>query len=156
MADQLYRKRQGKMIGGVAAGLGEYINVDPILIRVLFVIFTIINPLTLLAYIILWIVVEEQPYQAYEMGSSNSYSSNESETESSQNVESESKETYAAEIKKPEGRGRKIAGILLIAIGFVFLADQWFPRFDFADIFPYALIAGGIWLLINATKKESK
>ena len=158
MAERLYRSRRKKMIGGVSAGLGEYINVDPVLIRVLFVIFTIINPLTLLAYIILWIVVEEEPYEkpAFEMNSSYSTGA-ESKTESSFEEQNASETEQTTEIKKEkDGRGRTIAGIILIAIGLVFLADEWFPTFDFVDIFPYALVAGGLWLVIKSKNKKEK
>lgn len=160
MAEKLYRSRRKKMIGGVSAGLGEYLNVDPVLIRVLFVILTIINPLTLLAYIILWIVVEEEPYQneAFEMGSSTEYkqtqTSSEPQNEDTGTSGARTKSQHSTEVK--EGRGKTIAGIILIAIGFVFLAEQWFPRFDFGDIFPYALVGVGAWLIYNSLNKNKR
>src|SRR5690606_30841933 len=60
--ERLYRSREKKVIGGVAGGLGEYLNIDPVILRVLFVIFAIINGLGILLYILLWIVVPEEPY----------------------------------------------------------------------------------------------
>lgn len=54
---RLYRSRSQKMLGGVCGGLGEYFDVDPILIRLLFVVTTFISGAGILAYIILWIVV---------------------------------------------------------------------------------------------------
>src|SRR5688572_2054274 len=54
---RLYRSRSQKMIAGVSGGLGEYFDVDPVLIRLLFVVTTFISGVGILAYIVLWIVV---------------------------------------------------------------------------------------------------
>jgi phage shock protein PspC (stress-responsive transcriptional regulator) len=45
------------MIAGVCGGLGEYFDVDPVLIRLLFVVTAFISGVGILAYIVLWIVV---------------------------------------------------------------------------------------------------
>lgn len=58
---RLHRSRTDKMIGGVCGGLGEYFNVDPTIIRVLWVVLTLI-PLPgsgILAYLILWIIMPQ-------------------------------------------------------------------------------------------------
>ena len=57
---RLYRSRSQKMIAGVSGGLGEYFDVDPVLIRLLFVVTTFISGVGLLAYIVLWIIVPLQ------------------------------------------------------------------------------------------------
>lgn len=54
---KLYRSRSQKMIAGVCGGLGEYFDVDPVLIRLLFVVTAFISGVGILAYIVLWIVV---------------------------------------------------------------------------------------------------
>ncbi len=54
---RLYRSRSQKMIAGVSGGLGDYFDVDPVLIRLLFVVTAFISGVGILAYIILWIVV---------------------------------------------------------------------------------------------------
>ncbi len=53
---KLYRDPDNKVIGGVCGGLGAYFDVDPVLLRVVFValLFIGFGPL---AYIILWIVI---------------------------------------------------------------------------------------------------
>lgn len=58
---RLYRSRTDRMIGGVAAGLGQYFSIDPTLVRLLFVIGTLAGGPGLLAYIILLIIVPEEP-----------------------------------------------------------------------------------------------
>ncbi|MFN8634592.1 MAG: PspC domain-containing protein [Chloroflexota bacterium] len=54
---RLYRSRSHKMLAGVCGGLGEYFDVDPVLIRLLFVVTAFISGAGILAYLILWIVV---------------------------------------------------------------------------------------------------
>lgn len=59
MAKKLVRSKKNKMIGGVCAGFGEYLDVDYTLIRLAFValaLMTAIFPM-LIFYIIAWIVI---------------------------------------------------------------------------------------------------
>ena len=49
------------MLGGVCGGLGEYLNVDPTLIRLLWVVFSLVYGIGILAYILAWIIVPERP-----------------------------------------------------------------------------------------------
>lgn len=60
---QLYRSRDNRMIGGICAGLGEYFNIDPTLIRLVFVFLTLIGfgGAVLIAYLVMLIVVPEEP-----------------------------------------------------------------------------------------------
>jgi phage shock protein C len=58
---RLYRSRNERMIGGVCAGLANYLNADPTLIRLLMVLFALAGGPGLLAYLILWIVVPLEP-----------------------------------------------------------------------------------------------
>jgi phage shock protein PspC (stress-responsive transcriptional regulator) len=54
---QLLRDQKRKIIGGVCSGLGNYFNVDPVWIRLLFALLAFAYGVTLLIYIIMWIVV---------------------------------------------------------------------------------------------------
>lgn len=57
---RLFRDPQDKVVAGVAAGMSAYFGIsDPIIIRLLFVIFTLSGGLGLLSYIVLWIAVPE-------------------------------------------------------------------------------------------------
>lgn len=51
-----------KMVAGVLAGLANYINIDPTIVRILYVILSIasIGFPGLIAYIIMWIIVSEE------------------------------------------------------------------------------------------------
>ena len=57
MEKRLQRSRTEKMIGGVCGGLAEYFNVDPTLLRILWVIVTLAGGAGLLLYIILWVIM---------------------------------------------------------------------------------------------------
>lgn len=54
---QLQRDQKRKILGGVCSGLGSYLNVDPVWIRLLFAILTVAYGITLVVYVIMWIVV---------------------------------------------------------------------------------------------------
>ena len=57
----LVRSRSNRMIAGVCAGLADYLNIDPTIIRLLFVLgFFTFNGAALLVYIIMAIVTPEQ------------------------------------------------------------------------------------------------
>jgi phage shock protein C len=61
---RLYRSTKDRMVAGVCAGVATYFKVDPTLVRLLFVIFALAGGPGLLAYIVLWIVVPEEPVAA--------------------------------------------------------------------------------------------
>ena len=58
---RLFRSKRDRMIGGVCGGLGNYFNVDPVIIRVVTVAMFFAGFLGLLGYIIAWIIVPEDP-----------------------------------------------------------------------------------------------
>ena len=61
MERRLYRSRNDRLIAGVAGGLGEYLGLDPVIIRVLFVILAVAGGPGVLLYIILWLVMPAEP-----------------------------------------------------------------------------------------------
>ena len=59
---RLYRSRSDRMIAGVAGGLGDYFNIDPTIVRLIFVFFVIFGVGSgVLAYFILMLLVPEEP-----------------------------------------------------------------------------------------------
>jgi phage shock protein PspC (stress-responsive transcriptional regulator) len=56
---RLIRSSNDKMVAGVSAGLADYFDVDPVLIRLAFVGLTMLNGVGLIAYLILAIVLPE-------------------------------------------------------------------------------------------------
>ena len=57
---KLTRKKDGRMVAGIASGLGEYFGLDVTLLRVLFVVFAIFGGAGLVIYIVMWIIVPEE------------------------------------------------------------------------------------------------
>jgi phage shock protein PspC (stress-responsive transcriptional regulator) len=56
---KMYRDPERKVLGGVSAGVASYFGVDVVVIRLLFVIFSVVGGLGLLLYIVLWIALPE-------------------------------------------------------------------------------------------------
>ena len=54
---RLYRQTNDNMIGGVCSGIAEYFEIDPVIIRVLFVIALFMGTMGFWLYIILWIII---------------------------------------------------------------------------------------------------
>ena len=59
---KLYRSVNNKMLGGVAAGLGEYLNIDPTIIRLGFVALALMGGPGIVIYLIMWLVVPPEPF----------------------------------------------------------------------------------------------
>lgn len=57
---RLYRSRTDRMLGGVCAGIGNYFNLDPILVRVAWVVGFFAAGIGFLTYLIAWIIIPEE------------------------------------------------------------------------------------------------
>jgi phage shock protein C len=58
---KLYRSRTDRKLAGVCGGLAQYFNADVTLIRVLFVVLALLGGPGLVMYLVLWIIVPEEP-----------------------------------------------------------------------------------------------
>lgn len=58
---RLYRSRTEKMIGGVCGGVADYLGIDVTVIRLLWVLVTLLGGAGVLAYLVLWIVIPQEP-----------------------------------------------------------------------------------------------
>ncbi|STY30616.1 phage shock protein C, PspC [Legionella wadsworthii] len=58
---KLWRSRKNRKIAGVCGGLGEYFSVDPVWMRLLFVIFFLAGGAAFIAYVILWLIIPVEP-----------------------------------------------------------------------------------------------
>ncbi len=58
----LYRNTTNKVFGGVCSGIADYFEIDPVVVRLVWVILTLLSMgLGIIAYIIAWIIIPEQP-----------------------------------------------------------------------------------------------
>ncbi len=145
MNKRLYRSTKDRMIGGVAAGLAEYFQIDPTIVRVIFVVTLFLGGSGVLAYLILWIVVPEDTKLQEYYGETDAAS----QANPPDSNTAEPKANY--NIYRPGDRSG-IAGIILIIIGLLFLLDNFLPRFHFGDFWPLILIGIGAGLLLNSKK----
>jgi phage shock protein C len=61
---KLYRSRANRKLAGVCGGLAQYFNADATLIRVLFVVLALLGGPGLVIYLLMWILVPEEPLDA--------------------------------------------------------------------------------------------
>lgn len=62
---RLYRTRDSRLLSGVCAGIADYFNIDPLVVRILAVVLTIASGgLFGIAYIAMWLIIPEAPDRA--------------------------------------------------------------------------------------------
>jgi phage shock protein PspC (stress-responsive transcriptional regulator) len=150
MNKKLYRSSKDRMLGGVAAGLAEYFEIDPTIVRVLFVVTLFLGGTGVIAYIILWMIVPEE--QIKFPGSETTEEKSEGKIPKEEN-QFNAKEYYSSLDRQREKR-RTIAGFILLALGLIFLADNFIPRIRFGDFWPLILVVAGIVILINSKRSN--
>lgn len=152
MNNRLYRDDIHKVIGGVCAGLADYLKIDVSIIRLIFVLTLILKGGGLLIYIVLWMVLPKKsgifppfqqpqpPFVDYTVPPVNS-------TPHWDPTLSQPKKTSTGAI---------IAGTVLIIIGGIVLMDDFdiIPDWDFDHLWPLALIGAGIAAIFAGSKKQ--
>ena len=61
MEKRLYKSKRNRTLLGVCGGIGEYLDVDPTIIRILWVIFTFMGGAGILAYIVCALIMSNDP-----------------------------------------------------------------------------------------------
>jgi phage shock protein PspC (stress-responsive transcriptional regulator) len=151
---RLYRSRTDVMIGGVCAGVAEYFGVDVTLVRLLWALAALFPPAPgVLAYIIAWIIVPVRPaFSASEtrMGEGEIVDERDAIEPGEQRPAVERQE-WSREAR------RKMAGLVLLAIGSLLLTRNLFPWFDLDRFWPVVLIVAGLALVFrNAGSRSSR
>jgi phage shock protein C len=136
---RLYRSREHAMLGGVCAGIAEYFDTDPSLVRLATVIMFFAGGIGILAYIVAWIIIPNKPLKAEtpEQDSKISVPENEEHSDLAHSV----------------GRPRFILGIGLIALGALFLMSNILPWFSFFNLWPVILIIIGVLVISRGIEK---
>jgi phage shock protein C len=117
----LRRSRDDRVIAGVCGGLGRYLQVDPVLLRIALVILTVSGGLGVLLYIVAVILIPEQQ-EGEDLGP----------------------------VPKARGDLWMYLGVGLIALGSILLVDQLVPWFD-RIVGPLVLVAIGIGILFRGS-----
>jgi phage shock protein C len=118
----LRRSRDDRVIGGVCGGLGRYLGLDPVLLRIAFVILAIAGGGGVLLYVLAWILIPEAR-----------------EGELLGTVRPSSADTT-----------RLIVGGTLIAVGTILLLNLSIPRIG-RYLWPLALIAIGVAVVLQSS-----
>jgi len=131
---RLYRSRHNRVIGGVCGGIGEYFDIDPLLIRLVWAVLFFIGGTGLFAYIIAWIIIPEKQWLPGMTEETNTY------TRDKNNV-----------------IPQVIIGLLLIIVGAALLFREWWYldqifrnifRFSIRYLIPILFIGLGIRVMV--------
>jgi phage shock protein C len=59
---RLYRSGKERILGGVCGGLGEYLDMDPTIVRLIWILLTLLSVgLGIVFYIIAWFIIPRNP-----------------------------------------------------------------------------------------------
>ncbi len=135
----IYRTREDRIIGGVSGGLAQHLKSDTSLIRILFIVLTILNGLGVILYALLWIILPE-----------------ENGDRMFATPENDNQKINIKMNKKDNTNAKLWSSIMLIMFGFIFLIDEFFSSIDFRDIWPVFLIITGLIIIFNGLNYKSK
>jgi phage shock protein C len=118
------RSRGERVIAGVCGGIGRYLGVDPVLLRIAFIVLALANGLGVIAYVVAWVAIpEERPGQP-----------------------------LAAAPEPRRGTGRLVLGGSLVVLGLVLLVDRLAPNLD--ELFwPVAVVAVGVAVMLVGLRR---
>ncbi len=145
---KIYRSDKNRILGGVCGGIGDYFDIDPVLIRLVFVLLTIAGGAGVLVYVISWIIIPEEPER---LERDNEKSGTEQIHEKAAEFAKEIKETVQKNNGK-DNEGRIITGLVILALGFLFLFQNVFHFNVWSIFWPVILIAIGLVIATGSKK----
>jgi phage shock protein C len=153
------RDGRGAMLGGVAAGFAEYLDVDPVLVRLGFVLLAFVNGLGVLFYGVCWLLMPRREAVASPAGQAPPGAPASGAFDEARAAG----ERLAAEVKAaaPDAASAQLGvGSVLVIVGTLLLAHNldWFHwphwlRFD--TLWPLALVALGVGLISKSRRPAS-
>jgi phage shock protein C len=152
---RLYRSIRDRKIGGVCAGLAEYFDFDPLLVRLIFVVLALAGGGGVLIYLVLWVVTPEKPFFLEQplAGQPQNAPSPDPAPQRPPDDPKPAEPLSAAHASQPH-RGSLIGALVLITLGVLFLADEFIPNISFGDLWPIILIVIGIGLLVGTAARR--
>lgn len=132
------RSNTNRVIGGVCAGLADYLNLDIALMRVLFVVAAFCGSFGFWLYIILWIVIPSQKLLNFD---------NMQQEETTIDI--------TPDEKRGSNKGAITISIILIVIGLIALMDNFLYIDWIWKLWPVILIALGVVIIINTQKNRN-
>lgn len=139
---RLYRSTSNSVIAGVAGGLGEFFAIDPIILRLLFVVTLFFGGAGLVVYILMWLIV---PADTKVVKGDNQLTSSQ--------VEKSEAKPETVDDSDDVSQSKRTLGILLVVVGSVFLLNNLglVRMFDVFRFWPIAIVLLGIVLI---TKRD--
>jgi phage shock protein C len=135
---RLYRCRDNRRLAGVAAGLAEFFDLDPTLVRVLWFLSIFVGGLGVLLYIGMAIIVPLEPLSAEAAAREATV-----ETEGHRHA------------TRGDGRWTTIVGLVLILFGSLAFVDRFLPALDVKHfVVPFGAILIGALLVASAIRRE--
>lgn len=171
MRSRLVRSRRDAVIAGVCAGLGEYFQIDPVVVRLVFVLITLTSGIGFLLYPILWIIMPKAPPDApSSLGEQSAVYSRQAYQPQYARQSGYAETSFADAASDPPSTGQTInlrldpsasmsaptpaprrrlnwAGIILIGLGLIFLAEQF--GIETEIVFPLLMIVIGVLLIFR-------
>jgi phage shock protein C len=148
MKNRLYRNTQNKVLGGVCAGLADYFDTDPVLVRLLFVFGNVLGFSTFLIYVVLWVVLPPV-YPPFD------FTAEPIVTPPPFNPKQQPVRPKAA--KKRSNFG-VVFGALLIAFGVIFLLLNFniVPTFVLSKGWPVLMIVWGLYRIFGGGSRPDQ
>jgi phage shock protein C len=144
MRERLYRSRGDRMLFGVAGGMARYFNLDPAIVRLVWVLLFLAGGAGILLYIVAAIVIPEEPagYAA---------------TAAAAGERAAGTPARAGWMgqRRDTGGGAIVLGLVLVLAGGWFLAQRIFPQLDPQLVWPAVLIVLGVVLVVGALRRSS-
>jgi phage shock protein PspC (stress-responsive transcriptional regulator) len=125
------------MIAGVAGGLAEYFDIDPVFVRAIFVASIFLSGIGILIYLVLWIITPQTPLVP----------ASSSENASAFGAATAAQTLSPEELETQKKRNSTLIGIGLIALGIIIFLELLLPSFSVTYLFPLALIGAGGFLI---------
>ena len=154
MARTLTRDPRRAVLGGVAAGFGRYLDVDPVLVRLAFVVLCFANGLGLLLYLASWALIPREGVAAGPgpAGVQGAFAGARDAAEEAARAIGRSAEDA--------GGARLVIGYGLIALGVVLLLHNldwihWPSWFRVQVLWPLILVGMGAGLVHRSMRKEA-
>jgi phage shock protein C len=149
---RLMRSRDDKMIAGVASGIARYLSVDPVIVRLVFVLLAF-SGMSLLFYPLFWLIMPEDPSGAVPGGQvfvaegtpTQRIRINPSTSMPDEEIPIRNADTSQSTAGDPASRQR-LLGVVLLGIGVFVVLKLLIPGVG-SLLLPALLVIGGIWLL---------
>ena len=144
MNRRLYRCRENRRLAGVAAGVAEYFDLDPTLVRVLWFLSIFVGGLGILLYLGLAIIVPLEPASA------------EGGTHDPAAVVGAEGHAHARGASPWGGRATTFVGAILVLLGSLALVDVLVPGWSHSwrYLWPVFLVGVGVLLIVGAMRRE--